>query len=139
MNHRYGLDDAILIKDNHIAVAGGVKAALKAAKHAAGHMVVIEIEVDTLAQLDEAIAAGADIVLLDNMKPDMLREAVRRAGNRVKTEASGGVTLGDGAGHRRERRRHDLGRRPHPLGAGARSRARCRDQLTDRRAAAPAS
>ena len=93
MNHRYGLDDAILIKDNHIAVAGGVKAALVAAKAAAGHMVVIEIEVDTLDQLDEAVAEGVDIVLLDNMRPDTLREAVRRTGNRIKTEASGGVTL----------------------------------------------
>ena len=93
MNHRYGLDDAMLIKDNHIAVAGGVKAALAAAKAAAGHMVVIEIEVDTLDQLDEALAEGVDIVLLDNMKPDLLREAVRRTGNRIKTEASGGVTL----------------------------------------------
>ena len=93
MNHRYGLDDAILIKDNHIAVAGGVKAALAAAKAAAGHMVVIEIEVDTLDQLDEAVAEGVDIVLLDNMRPDTLREAVRRTGNRIKTEASGGVTL----------------------------------------------
>jgi nicotinate-nucleotide pyrophosphorylase (carboxylating) len=93
MNHRYGLDDAILIKDNHIAVAGGVAPALRAAKAAAGHLVKIEIEVDTLDQLDQVIAEGADVVLLDNMSPDMLREAVSRVAGRMKTEASGGVNL----------------------------------------------
>ena len=102
-------------------------------------MVVIEIEVDTIDQLDEAIAAGADIVLLDNMKPDMLREAVRRAGNRVKTEASGGVTLETVRAIAESGVDMISVGRAHPLGAGARSRARCRDQLTDRRAAAPAS
>jgi nicotinate-nucleotide pyrophosphorylase (carboxylating) len=97
-NHRYGLDDAILIKDNHIAVAGGVREALRAAKAFAGHMVKIEIEVDSLAQLAEVIAEGADIVLLDNMKPAQLAEAVRRiaasprAGS-LRSEASGGVNL----------------------------------------------
>lgn len=92
-NHRFGLDDAILIKDNHIAVAGGVKEALRAAKSFAGHLVKIEIEVDTLAQLDEVLAEGADVVLLDNMKPDELSEAVRRVSGKIVTEASGGVSL----------------------------------------------
>lgn len=92
VNHRFGLDDAILIKDNHIAVAGGVGEALRRAKAAAGHLVKIEIEVDTLEQLDEALAAGADAVLLDNMAPDMLAEAVKRVGGRAVTEASGGIS-----------------------------------------------
>jgi nicotinate-nucleotide pyrophosphorylase (carboxylating) len=93
MNHRYGLDDAILIKDNHIAVAGGVKAALTAARAVAGHLVKIEIEVDRLSQLEEVLAEGADVVLLDNMGPDLLRQAVAMVAGRMKTEASGGVTL----------------------------------------------
>jgi nicotinate-nucleotide pyrophosphorylase (carboxylating) len=93
MNHRYGLDDAILIKDNHIAVAGGVAPALRAAKLAAGHLVKIEIEVDTLDQLDEVLAEGADVVLLDNMTPDLLRQAVGLIAGRLRTEASGGVNL----------------------------------------------
>jgi nicotinate-nucleotide pyrophosphorylase (carboxylating) len=94
MNHRYGLDDAILIKDNHIAVAGGVAAALRAAKAVAGHLVKIEIEVDNLDQLAQVIAEGADVVLLDNMAPDMLRRAVTLVAGRMRTEASGGVDLG---------------------------------------------
>jgi nicotinate-nucleotide pyrophosphorylase (carboxylating) len=93
MNHRYGLDDAILIKDNHIAVAGGVAAALRAAKAVAGHLVKIEIEVDNLDQLAQVIAEGADVVLLDNMAPDMLRRAVAQVDGRMRTEASGGVNL----------------------------------------------
>ncbi|WP_036291353.1 carboxylating nicotinate-nucleotide diphosphorylase [Methylosinus sp. PW1] len=92
-NHRFGLDDAVLIKDNHIAVAGGVGPALRAAKAFAGHMVKIEIEVDTLAQLEEVLAEGADIVLLDNMAPDSLRAAVALIGGAMRAEASGGVTL----------------------------------------------
>lgn len=92
-NHRFGLDDAILIKDNHVAVAGGVVAALKGAKAYAGHLVKIEIEVDTLDQLDLVIAEGADAVLLDNMGPEMLREAVARIGGRMLAEASGNVSL----------------------------------------------
>jgi nicotinate-nucleotide pyrophosphorylase (carboxylating) len=92
-NHRFGLDDAILIKDNHIAVAGGVELALRAAKANVGHLVKIEIEVDTLEQLDRVIAEGADAVLLDNMAPDMLREAVQRVAGRMVTEASGTVSL----------------------------------------------
>ena len=92
-NHRFGLDDAILIKDNHIAVAGGIIPALRAVKAAIGHLVKIEIEVDTLDQLDEVLAEGADVVLLDNMTPARLREAVARVKGRLLTEASGGVTL----------------------------------------------
>ena len=93
MNHRFGLDDAVLIKDNHIAVAGGIAAALRAAKSSAGHLVKIEIEVDTLDQLDEVLEAGADAVLLDNMDTATLAEAVRRIGGRMLAEASGGVSL----------------------------------------------
>jgi nicotinate-nucleotide pyrophosphorylase (carboxylating) len=93
MNHRFGLDDAVLIKDNHIAVAGGVAPALRAAKSFAGHLVKIEIEVDTLDQLREALAEGADVVLLDNMTPEQLRAAVALIGGRMLAEASGGVDL----------------------------------------------
>ena len=93
VNHRFGLDDAILIKDNHIAAAGGVAAALKRAHASVGHLRAIEIEVDTLDQLAEALPLKPDAVLLDNMKPDLLREAVKRVGGRCKTEASGGVRL----------------------------------------------
>jgi nicotinate-nucleotide pyrophosphorylase (carboxylating) len=92
-NHRYGLDDAVLIKDNHIAVAGGVRQALQAAKAAVGHLVKIEIEVDTLEQLAEVLEEGADVVLLDNMSVERLREAVAMVGGRMRTEASGGVNL----------------------------------------------
>ncbi len=90
-NHRFGLDDAILIKDNHVAVAGGVTRAIAAARAAAGHLVTIEVEVDSIAQLDEALAAGAQIILLDNFAPDALAEGVRRAAGRALLEASGGV------------------------------------------------
>lgn len=93
MNHRFGLDDAVLIKDNHIAVAGGVAAALRAAKNTVGHLVKIEIEVDNLQQLAEVIAEGADVVLLDNMSLDQLREAVHMVAGRMKCEASGNVNL----------------------------------------------
>jgi nicotinate-nucleotide pyrophosphorylase (carboxylating) len=93
-NHRFGLDDAILIKDNHIAVAGGVKAVLERARAHAGHLVKIEIEVDTLDQLREVLATGlADVVMLDNMDIATLREAVAIAAGRVVLEVSGGVTL----------------------------------------------
>jgi nicotinate-nucleotide pyrophosphorylase (carboxylating) len=93
-NHRFGLDDAILIKDNHIAIAGGVRAALARARTAAGHLVKIEIEVDTLEDLREVIAAGgADVVLLDNMDVVTLGRAVTITAGRLLTEASGGVTL----------------------------------------------
>lgn len=92
-NHRFGLDDAILIKDNHIAVAGGVAAALGRARAAAGHMRAIEIEVDSLAALEEALGAGAKIVLLDNFSVADLAAAVRANAGRAVLEASGGVTL----------------------------------------------
>ena len=92
-NHRFALSDAILIKDNHIAVAGGAGAAYRAARANAGHLVAIEIEVATLAELREVLEAGAQIVLLDNMDNDQLREAVRINGGRARLEASGGVTL----------------------------------------------
>jgi nicotinate-nucleotide pyrophosphorylase (carboxylating) len=94
-NHRFGLDDAILIKDNHIAVAGGIRPVLERAREHAGHLVKIEIEVDTLVQLREVLDTGlADAVLLDNMDLATLREAVRLAAGRLALEASGGVTLG---------------------------------------------
>ncbi|MGY8680289.1 carboxylating nicotinate-nucleotide diphosphorylase [Bradyrhizobium sp. UFLA05-153] len=94
-NHRFGLDDAILIKDNHIAVAGGIRPVLERARSHAGHLVKIEIEVDTLAQLREVLDTGlADAVLLDNMDIATLREAVKLAAGRVALEASGSVTLG---------------------------------------------
>jgi nicotinate-nucleotide pyrophosphorylase (carboxylating) len=93
INHRYGLDDAILIKDNHIAACGGIGPALQRAKAAAGHLVKIEIEVDTLAQLDEALPYEPDVVMLDNFSLDDLRLAVIRAKRKVLLEASGGVTL----------------------------------------------
>ncbi|HEU0145452.1 MAG TPA: carboxylating nicotinate-nucleotide diphosphorylase [Bradyrhizobium sp.] len=93
-NHRFGLDDAILIKDNHIAVAGGIKAVLERARSLVGHLVKIEIEVDTLEQLDEVLDARlADAVLLDNMDVPTLRKAVERARGWVVLEASGGITL----------------------------------------------
>jgi nicotinate-nucleotide pyrophosphorylase (carboxylating) len=91
-NHRFGLDDAILIKDNHIAIAGGVAQALRRARAAAGHLVKIEVETDNLDQLYEALAAGADAVLLDNMSLDMLAKAVAMASGRAITEASGRIT-----------------------------------------------
>ncbi|RYZ11590.1 MAG: nicotinate-nucleotide diphosphorylase (carboxylating), partial [Alphaproteobacteria bacterium] len=88
-----GLDDAILIKDNHIAAAGGVAAALKRARAAVGHLRAIEIEVDGLDQLREALPYKPDAVLLDNMSTAMLKEAVAIVGGQAKTEASGGVRL----------------------------------------------
>jgi nicotinate-nucleotide pyrophosphorylase (carboxylating) len=93
-NHRFGLDDAILIKDNHIAVAGGVRCVLERARAHTGHLVKVEIEVDTLDQLREVLDTGlADVVLLDNMDIATLTEAVKLANGRVVLEASGGVTL----------------------------------------------
>ncbi|UUV07962.1 carboxylating nicotinate-nucleotide diphosphorylase [Ruegeria sp. YS9] len=93
-NHRYSLSDAILIKDNHIAAAGGVRQVLEAAKAQASHMMAVEIEVDRLDQLAEVLRiGGASVVLLDNMDNEMLREAVAMVDGRMKTEASGNVTL----------------------------------------------
>jgi nicotinate-nucleotide pyrophosphorylase (carboxylating) len=91
-NHRFGLDDAVLIKDNHIAAAGGVRPAVERARAAMGHLVKVEVEVDTLAQLDAALAVGVDAVLLDNMQLDELREAVATIGGRAIAEASGRIT-----------------------------------------------
>jgi nicotinate-nucleotide pyrophosphorylase (carboxylating) len=92
-NHRFGLDDAVLIKDNHIAVAGGVRAAVERVRANIGHMVKVEVEVDTLDQLDELLGLPVDMVLLDNMDPDTLRRAVRMIDGRLLAEASGNVTL----------------------------------------------
>lgn len=91
-NHRFGLYDAILVKDNHIALAGGVGPATTLARAGRGHTVVVEVEVDSLAQLEEALAAGADVVLLDNMGLADLGRAVDMARGRAMTEASGGIT-----------------------------------------------
>ena len=90
-NHRLGLDDAILIKDNHIAIAGDIKTAIQQAQDFAGHLIPIEVEVDTLEQLEQALDAGVNLVLLDNMAPDVLSEAVVMCKGRAKTEASGGI------------------------------------------------
>jgi nicotinate-nucleotide pyrophosphorylase (carboxylating) len=93
-NHRFGLDDAMLIKDNHIAVAGGIREVLERAVDHAGHLVKIEIEVDTLDQLKEVLDSNlADVVLLDNMSVEDLRKAVAMNAGRLMTEASGGITL----------------------------------------------
>ena len=92
VSHRFGLDDGILIKDNHVAMAGGVAAAIRAAKLAVGHMVRIEVEVDTLDQLAEALEEKPDAILLDNMPPDTLRQAVRLIAGRAVSEASGRIT-----------------------------------------------
>lgn len=92
-NHRAGLDDGILIKDNHIRAAGGITAAVTAARRRAAPGMRVEVEVTTLAELDEALAAGADLILLDNFDGDGLRAAVARAAGRARLEASGGITL----------------------------------------------
>jgi len=91
-NHRFGLDDAVLIKDNHVAMAGGVRPAVERVRAHVGHMVKIELEVDSLAQLEEALSLELDAVLLDNMGPAMLREAVALVDGRMITEASGRIT-----------------------------------------------
>ncbi|WP_201509776.1 carboxylating nicotinate-nucleotide diphosphorylase [Psychrobacter alimentarius] len=91
-NHRLGLDDAILIKDNHIAIAGDIKTAIRHSQEFAGHLIPIEVEVDTLEQLEQALEAGVSLVLLDNMSPDVLSQAVAMCKGRAKTEASGGIT-----------------------------------------------
>jgi nicotinate-nucleotide pyrophosphorylase (carboxylating) len=90
-NHRFGLDDAVLIKDNHVAIAGGVRPAVERARAGVGHLVKIELEVDTLAQLEEALTLKVDAVLLDNMDPEMLRQAVGMVDGRAITEASGRI------------------------------------------------
>jgi nicotinate-nucleotide pyrophosphorylase (carboxylating) len=90
-NHRFGLDDAVLIKDNHVALAGGIRPAFERVRRSVGHLVKVEVEVDSLDQLREALDLGADVVLLDNMPLEMLREAVAMARGRAITEASGGI------------------------------------------------
>ncbi len=92
-NHRFGLSDGILIKDNHVAAAGGVAPAVERARARAPHGLKVEVEVDTLDQFEEAMGAGADIILLDNFTLDMIREAVSKANGRCLLEVSGGVTL----------------------------------------------
>lgn len=91
-NHRFGLDDAVLIKDNHVALAGGIRPAVERARAYVGHLVKVEVEVDSLDQLREALDLKVDVVLLDNMSLETLREAVRMAKGRALTEASGGIT-----------------------------------------------
>jgi nicotinate-nucleotide pyrophosphorylase (carboxylating) len=93
LNHRFGLDDAVLVKDNHIQAAGGVAEAIRALRGKTGPLVKIEIEVDTLDQLKIALAEGADAILIDNMAPETMREAVAIAKGRASLEASGGITL----------------------------------------------
>ena len=122
-NHRFGLDDAILIKDNHVAVSGGVGEAIRRARAFAGHLVKIEVEVDTLDQLAEALAAGAEVVLLDNMSPATLGQAVALNAGRAVLEASGGITLDTVAAVAQTRRGLHLLGRHHPFRRGARPRA----------------
>jgi nicotinate-nucleotide pyrophosphorylase (carboxylating) len=97
-NHRYGLDDAVLVKENHLAVAGGVTAAVQRVRAEIGHLVKIEVEVESLKQLREALELDIDAVLLDNMSVDQVAEAVRIVDNRVITEVSGGITANNAAG-----------------------------------------
>ena len=92
-NHRFGLDDAILIKDNHVAVAGGVAKAILAARAYAGHLVKIEVEVDGIEQFEEALSVHADVILLDNMGPELLEKAVKINAGRAKLEASGNIAF----------------------------------------------
>jgi len=92
-NHRFGLDDAVLIKDNHLVAAGGIKPAVERVRSGLGHMTKIELEVDTLAQLEDALSIGVDTILLDNMGTDDLKRAVELAKGRAVLEASGNVTL----------------------------------------------
>ena len=92
-NHRFGLYDGVLIKDNHIVAAGGIKNAVQRARRAAPHTAKIEVEVETLNQVDEALKAGADILLLDNMSPSIMKSVVHEVGDLAVTEASGGITL----------------------------------------------
>jgi nicotinate-nucleotide pyrophosphorylase (carboxylating) len=92
-NHRFGLDDAVLVKDNHLVAAGGIRPAVERVRAGLGHMTKIELEVDSLAQLEEALSVGVDTILLDNMGTDDLRRAVALANGRAVLEASGNVTL----------------------------------------------
>jgi nicotinate-nucleotide pyrophosphorylase (carboxylating) len=92
MNHRFGLDDAVLIKDNHVAYAGGIAAAIGAVRDQVGHLVKIELEVDSIAQLHEGLDAGAHVILLDNFSPEQMREAVKITAGKAILEASGNIT-----------------------------------------------
>jgi len=92
-NHRFGLHDAVMLKDNHLVATGSITAAVGAVRAAVGHLVVVELEVDHLGQIPEALAAGVDVILLDNMGPEVLGEAVGLIDGRAVTEASGGITL----------------------------------------------
>jgi len=92
-NHRFGLDDAVLIKDNHLVAAGGIRPAIERVRAGLGHMAKIELEVDTLAQLEEALGLGVDTILLDNMSLDDLKRAVALTRSRATLEASGNITL----------------------------------------------
>jgi nicotinate-nucleotide pyrophosphorylase (carboxylating) len=92
-NHRFGLDDAVLIKDNHLVVAGSITEAVRRVRNVVGHMVKVQVEVDTLLQLDAALTCPIDAVLLDNMPPAQLKDAVQIVAGRVTTEASGGITI----------------------------------------------
>ena len=109
-NHRFGLDDAVLIKDNHLIAGGGIQAAVARARAGLGHMVKIEVEVDTLAQLEELIPLGVDAVLLDNMPPETLARAVRMVDGRMLTEASGNINAQHRPRRGGNRRRYDLRR-----------------------------
>jgi nicotinate-nucleotide pyrophosphorylase (carboxylating) len=96
VNHRVGLDDAVMIKDNHIAAAGGITAAIESIRQSIPYPLTIEVETESLIQVQEAMACGADIIMLDNMPPDLIRQAVaiiRSANSRIKIEASGNITL----------------------------------------------
>src|ERR1700747_3463759 len=127
-NHRFGLDDAMLIKDNHIAVAGGIAAVLKRARAAAGHLVTVEIEVETLDQLAEVLSVGlADAVLLDNMDAATLRRAVAMVAGNLPLEASGGIHARHDRRDRRKRRRLRVLRLDHPFGPEPRRRDGHRD------------
>src|SRR4029450_13161497 len=122
-NHRAGLDDGILIKDNHIRLGGGVKEVVRRMKAARQEM-PIEIEAQSLEQVDEAIAAGAQIILIDNLPIEQVREAVRRIAGRAKTELSGGVTLERIAELAKTRGAHVAGRGAHRPAPGRRRRLR---------------
>ena len=93
VNHRFGLDDAVLIKDNHVALCGGVGEAVRRARASIGHLMKVEVEIDRLDQLEEALAEGPDVVMLDNFSLDDLRAALAMTAGRAVLEASGGVTL----------------------------------------------
>ena len=117
INHRFGLYDAVLVKDNHIAAAGGIANALKMIRARIGHLVKIEVEVETLRQLEEALRYPIDAVLLDNMDVETMKKAVNLVKGRVVTEASGGVTLETVGEIARSRRRCDLGRSAYSCAA----------------------